>query len=194
MEHQAKPEKIVKVRWDPESVRQIAQLVTTHKGSEALNRFAKMLVIGSAKDKGFSDSRNENMNEVFDREFVSLGYFNLLTRFSFANDANRFTWDFASGVTEGQKLSGFASAKGRHSKWVGDGAAKYWEEQNVSGVVLLGMEADLHFYYLSREQFLLLNQDRISARVGDSALVEWEQAWDQLKFQQTFDSILAPRG
>src|SRR5437870_10939495 len=124
--------------WSPDLVRQIAQLLTGHRGSEAFNRFAKQLVIGDAKGKGFIDQRNSHMEAVYEREYVILGHFNIITRFSFATESGRFVWDFGSGVSEGQKLSGHASSKGRHSNWVGDSALRYWEERNVTGVVLVG--------------------------------------------------------
>jgi hypothetical protein len=178
-------------KWNPDLVRKVAQLLTGHKGSEALNRFAAQLVIGAARDKGFVDKQNENMVEVYKLPFVRLGHFNVLTRFSFESDAGRYTWDFASGVTEGQKLSGYASSKGRQSKWLGDGAKKTWEVDNITGVVLVGFsEGDVQFFHLTRDEFLARDEDRINLKAGAPNLLLWAEAWRKLEFQPTFASFM----
>jgi len=186
MSEQAKP------KIKPDLIRRIAQTLTNHQGSEALNRLAKQLVVGSARLKGFVDHQNDNMQEVYDTPWVRLGYFNVLTRFSFANAAGTYTWDFASGVTEGQKLDGFASTKGRISHWVGAGAKKEWEEHKITGVVLVGMyDVDVEFFYIERDEFLEMNADRIAFRRRDSEeLQRWSKAWNDLVLQPTFSSLL----
>src|SRR3972149_4324014 len=97
---------------DPDFIRKMAQVLTGHHGTEALNRFAKQLVVGACKDRGFWDKSNDSMQEVYERPYVVLGHFNVLTRFSFISETGAYLWDFGSGVSEGQKLSGYASSKG----------------------------------------------------------------------------------
>jgi hypothetical protein len=173
-----------------ELVRKMAIVLTGHHGAESLNRFAKQLVIGAARDKGFEDRQNNDLKAVYELPWVRLGHFNLLTRFSFMGPGGSFVWDFGGGVTEGQKLGGFASSKGRTSKWIGDGAKKIWEENNLTGVVLVGLNDDVQFFYVDRDEFLALDSDRLSFKVGSEELERWSKAWVALVFQQTFGSIL----
>jgi len=168
----------------------MAQFLTGHKGPESLNRFAKQLVVGAVRDKGFEDHQNDDLKSVYECPWVRLGHFNVLTRFSFLQGHGTFVWDFAGGVTEGQKLGGFASSKGRTSKWVGDGAEKVWKEDNLTGVVLVGVNADVTFYYIARDEFLALDKDRLSYKLGSEELERWSKAWDELIFQQTFGSMM----
>lgn len=184
-----------KKKYTPEFVQLIAERITGCKGSIALNRFAKSLVIGAAKEKGFEDKQNDSLSAVYERPYVVLGYFNVLTRFAAISDSGRFKWDFASGVTEGKKLSGYASSKGRHSQWVGEGAEKLWKEQNISAVVLIGFaDGDIRFFYVSREEFLKIGEDRLSFKATDDQLTIWEKAWADLQFQPTFESLFTPKG
>lgn len=180
----------------PDLIRRMARLLTGHEGSESLNRFARQLVIGAARLKGFEDAQNRDLRAVYDRPHVLLGHFAVLTRFSFVSEAGKYIWDFASGVSEGQKLDGVASSRGRISKWVGDGAKKNWEEHNITGVVLVGMGADVQFFYMTKEEFLLRGEDRIVAKwehgnePHDFDLQRWSKAWDGLVFQQSFGSLM----
>lgn len=179
-----------KPKWTPELVKKLAVVLTGHQGSESLGRLAKQLVIGSAASKGFRDKQNDNLPEVYERPYVILGYFNALTRFSIESDAGRFKWDFAGGISDGQKLSGYASAKGRHSQWVGDGAEKVWKENNVTSVVLVGLaDGDIRFFFIDKVEFLGLGHDRLSYKTDDPTLSRWETAWKELTFQQTFEGI-----
>jgi hypothetical protein len=184
------PKKPPPPTWNPDLIRKVAQTLTGHKGSEALNRFAKQLVIGSCIDKGFVSKENENLREVYELPFVRLGTFNVLTRFSFLSNGS-YTWDFAGGITEGQKLSGFASDKGRRSQWVGDGVKKEWEDNNVTGVTLCGFhETDVEFFYLTRDEFLALQRDRITLKKDCEQLQVWAKAWKDLCLQPTFSSLM----
>lgn len=180
-----------KAVWSPELVKKMAMVLTGHKGNESLQRFAKQLVIGACVDKGFTSKENENMQEVYELPWVRLGHFNSLVRFCFQNEHRSYSWDFAGGIAEGSKLSGYASNRGRHSNWVGDGAKKDWEEHNVTGVVLIGMhEEDIEFFYIPRDEFLALNRDRILLKRDCEQLKVWAKAWIDLQFQPTFSSIL----
>jgi len=184
------PEEKTKKKYPPDLVRKLAMFLTGHKGNEALNRLAKQLVIGAVKDKGFTDHQNDNLPEVYERPYVVLGHFNVLTRFSIASDAGRFSWDFASGISDGQRLAGFASAKGRSSHWVGDGAEKLWKELNIAGAVLVGLyDGDIRFFYIDKEEFFSLGTDRINPKTDSENLVVWEENWNRLTFQQTFAGI-----
>jgi hypothetical protein len=186
-------ESVVKTKATPDLLRRMAQLLTGHKGSEALNRFGKLLVVGAARNKGFEDKQNDNVRDLFDHPWVRLGHFSLLTRFSF-KEGKRYQWDFASGVSEGQHLDGFASSKGRMSKWVGTGAKKLWEENGITGVVLVGMAEDVEFFYVGKDEFLAMDKDRLSFVVDGLAsseeLVRWKHAWEELVFQPTFGALL----
>jgi hypothetical protein len=173
-----------------ELVRRMAKFLTGHKGTESLNRFAKQLVIGAVRDKGFEDRQNENLKDVYECPWVRLGHFNVLTRFAFMQAGGLFVWDFGGGVSEGQKLGGFASSRGRVSQWVGDTAKKVWEEHNVKGVVLVGLNDDVSFFYVSRDEFLALDSDRLSYKVDSETLQIWKKAWGDLVFQQTFGSLM----
>ena len=174
-------------------IRFLAMSMTNHKGPESLNRFAKLLVIGQMKDKGFEDSRNSNVKEVFDRDYICTGHFNALVRFSFLNASNRFCWDFASGNVVGKSTgeNTFVSSKGRRSKWVGKGAEKNWKEKNITCVIMIGLDDknDLRFYYLTKAEFLSLEQDKIIMKPDERP--EWEKAWDNLLLQHTFSSMLS---
>jgi hypothetical protein len=171
-------------------IKNVAKVLTGHSGNEALNRFAKQLVCGACKAKGFWDHSNDSLQDVYERDWVMLGTFNVLTRFSFKNEAGSYSWDFGGGVVEGKALSGFASKKGRHSNWVGDGAKKVWEEFNVTGVVLVGFDEDIEFFYLPASEFLALEKDRLVYRGGSTQLLNWAKAWDALMFQPTFSSLM----
>jgi len=178
------------VKWDPDVIRNIAKVLTGHSGTESLNRFAKQLVCGACKAKGFWDHSNDQMQAVYEREWVMLGTFNVLTRFSFKSSSGSFSWDFGGGVSEGVALSGFASKRGRHSNWVGDGAKRVWEEANVTGVVLVGFDIDISFYYIQRDEFLALNKDRLVYRDSSEPLLKWAKDWEALVFQPTFSSLM----
>jgi hypothetical protein len=171
-------------------VRNIAKFLTRHQGTESLNRFAKQLVVGAVGLKGFEDHQNDDLKSVYDCAWVRLGHFNMLTRFSFLESGGSYSWDFAGGVSEGQKLSGFASSKGRTSKWVGDGAKKLWEADKLTGVVLVGMNDDALFFYLNRDEFLALDKDRLTYKADSEELIRWSKAWDALVFQPTFGSLM----
>jgi hypothetical protein len=173
-----------------DAIKFLAKVLTGHQGSEALNRLAKQLVCGAAKSKGFWDHSNDSLQDVYDRDWVVLGSFNVLTRFSFPTGYGSFSWDFAGGVSEGKALSGYASSKGRHSKWVGDGARKLWEELNITGVVLVGFDEEISFYYLTAEEFHALDKDRLLYKPDSPQLVQWAKNWDQLLFQPTFASLM----
>jgi hypothetical protein len=177
--------------WNPDLVRKMAMTLTGHKGPESLNRFAKQLIIGAVKDKGFWDKSNDLMTEVYERPFVVLGSFNALSRFSFLNDRGSYVWDFAGGVEVGQKLSGFASNTGRHSNWVGDGAKKAWEEQNVTCVILVGFHSsDVEFFHIERDAFLALGVDRLNLKKDSPQAIQWKKSFEDLVLQPTFGSLL----
>jgi hypothetical protein len=169
----------------------VAQQVSHTEGSHSLNRFAKLMVIGQLKEKGFEDIRNSNTEEVFDSEWIFAGYFNLLVRFSFLSSAKKFVWDFGSGNVVGKSVGEtFISSKGRHSKWVGDGAEKRWEENNISGVVLVGMGEDdsFQFLYITKEEFLKIGKDKLICK--PDSVKEWEDNWKNLVIQKSFFSEL----
>jgi hypothetical protein len=175
----------------PDGLKRLAVLLTGHQGSESLNRLAKQLVVGSAREKGFVDQQNNDMNAVYELPYVRLGHFNVLTRFSFLSDSGRFKWDFGGGITEGKALSGFASSKGRSSVWVGKGAGKHWNELGITGVVLVGfMYSDVEFYYIPKDEFLALDTDRLSYKADSPIIAEWKSKWEKTVFQPTFESLL----
>ena len=177
-------------------LRSMAVAMTGSKGSDSLNRLAKLLVVGELRSKGFEDARNAELPELFKRTYVCGGHFNFLVRFSFLSDNLTFIWDFASGNVVGKSTGegSYISSKGRHSKWVGDGAERNWVEDNIGGVVLVGLDSndDLCFYFLTRGEFLELGQDRIIVRPGEGGNpLSWETNWKNLTFQPTFASVLS---
>ncbi len=173
-------------------LRSLAPVMTGTKGADAYNRFAKLAVVGALKDKGFEDGRNSDLAELYKKAYVCAGNFNLLVRFSFLNAVGSFIWDFASGVSVGKSMGEktYASSKGRYSKWVGKGAEKNWRDLNITGMVLVGLDGndEIRFYYVGREEFLDLGKDRLI--VKPNGRPEWEEAWSNLQFEQTFSSVL----
>jgi len=172
-------------------IRILASGITKTQGSDSLNRLAKLLVVGNMAKKGFADKRNSDLDELFKSSCVFCGHFNVLVRFSNLSEVGRFTWDFASGNVVGKSTGEdtYISSKGRHSKWVGEGAEKNWEAANITGLVLVGLDAEDNprFYLLTRDQFLALDTDRVIIRPNEHP--DWEAAWDGLQLEQNFSSM-----
>lgn len=173
-------------------IKETAHKSTGTDGVDALNRLAKKMVINEMGLKGFHDSRNEKDEEIFNRPYVCAGYFNLLVRFSFLGFYDKFTWDFASGNVVGRPINdSYISSTGRHSKWVGNGAEKNWAENNINGVVLVGVAYSSPFwryYYLSKEEFFSLGKDKLICR--PEQIASWSDSWISLQHEKTFSSEL----
>lgn len=148
------------VRWQPSFVLGMAQAATGEKGYAALRQFSKQIVLGASREQG-----DEDMRAVFARPLVRLfDRVDVLTHMTFANEAGRFRWVFTES-------------------WLLDPDA--WGRKVCHGLVLVGMDGDARFFYVTGQEapYVLQmsgNAIVLTVPVKHELLDRWETQWTAL--------------
>lgn len=149
------------VRWQPGFVVGMAEAATGKKGFEALQLFAKQLVVGAVRDEG-----DEDMPAIFARPLVRLfDRVEVLAHLTFANEADRFRWVFTE-------------------QWLLD--PEGWRAAGCDGLALIGMDGDARFFFVPMEEALMVLQESgtatvLTVPVEHELLIGWEEQWTALR-------------